>query len=91
MSQNLNGRKVSTLRLHQTSQAEGFGTITTPLVSKKQGEAMKVLDMVICDKGVYCKGKGAKGPYEFLIPMHNIVTLDLVPEAEVVATKPVVK
>lgn len=77
----LNGKKVETLRLHQTSQAKGFGAINSLLSSSDQIGAKK-LEMTICDIGIYCKGRGPQGAYEFIIPIHNVVSMDLVAEKE---------
>ncbi len=75
---NLNGRKVKTLRLHQTSQAEGFGTVTSPLVASDT--TTKNLEMTVIDEGVLCKGTGKQGSYEFAIPSSNIICMDLTKE-----------
>lgn len=70
----LMGRKVSSLRVHQTTLAEGYGNIGP--VIKNDGKKKGDISMEIVEGGVLVNA----GLAEIFIPQGNIVSAQLIKE-----------
>lgn len=77
MSQ-LNGRKVTKLRIHQGTHVPGYGTVGTDTEPGIQKGGR--LDYTICDVGVMVSFTVGQVVTEALVPFCNIIMAALAPE-----------
>lgn len=65
---NLDGRKVIKVQLHEAAHVLGLGSVPTTFDSSLGGTLGKT-EITLTDFGVYVKGGGKQGKFEFILPL----------------------
>lgn len=78
----LNGRKISELRIHQTTMAQGYGNFKNTITTSNQ--VQNDTEMVMVEGGVLISAQNnrTKAYAELFIPYGNIISAQLLPDVE---------